>query len=72
MEGEIVFYEQADLDDWRPRPRGLVAELFETDTTSPLGRLYARWNERNRLAREAYEQRNYEIWRSDRARGELE
>jgi hypothetical protein len=65
MEGEIVFYSQRDLDEWRPRPRGLVAEL-QADTTSPLGQLYAKWNEANQRARDEYERRNYEIWRSDR------
>jgi len=59
MEGEIVFYDPSILED--------PPELVE-DTTSPLGRLFARWNERNRRARDEYERRNYEIWRSERSR----
>jgi hypothetical protein len=60
MEGEIV-YEWSDLDQpYEP--------LRNEDTTSPLGQLYAKWNAANQRARAAYEQRNYEIWRADRAR----
>lgn len=68
MEGEIVFYDQADLDEWTPRPRALVAELVG-DTTSPLGQLYDEWNKANQRARTAYAERNYEIWRNEHRGG---
>lgn len=57
MEGEVVFYEPADLKNWRPRPRALVQELVQTDTTSTLGRLYAEWNAANRRSIDEYARR---------------
>lgn len=68
MEGEIVFYEQRDLDDWRPRPHGLIEELHE-DTISPLGQLYADWNARNRAAIEEYDTKIANRENYDRRRG---
>jgi hypothetical protein len=69
MEGEIVYYDRSELDAWRPRPRALVQELVETDTTSPLGQLYAEWNAGNRQAIDEYERKTAAIERYEKARG---
>ena len=63
MEGEVVFYDPADLERTKRPPL-----LEYPQMTSPLGRLYEAWNAANRRAAEEYERRKYEIWRSDRAR----
>lgn len=68
MEGEIVFYEQRDLDQWRPRTRGMLAELHE-DTISPLGKLYAEWSAGNRQAIDEYDRRIAATERCERKRG---
>lgn len=57
MEGEVVFYDQSDLDDWKPRPRALLQELIDTDTTSPLGQLFAEWNSANKRSIDEYARR---------------
>jgi len=69
MEGEVVFFDQRALDEWKPRPRALIAELVETDTTSPLGKLYAEWNAGNRQAIDEYERRIAATERYERRRG---
>lgn len=62
MEGEVVFYDRADLE------RTKLAPLAE-DTTSTLGRLYAAWNARQQRTRDAYEERKHQIWRAERNGG---
>lgn len=69
MEGEIVYYDRSELDAWTPRPRALVQELVETDTTSPLGQLYAEWNAGNRQAIDEYERKTAAVERYEKARG---
>lgn len=56
MEGEIVYYDQAELDDfYRERP-----ELIE-DTISPLGQIYAEWNTIQRATIDEYDRRRREL-----------
>lgn len=68
MEGEVTFFSQAQLDEWRPRPRALVAELH-SDVTSPLGQLYAEWNAGNRRAIEDYDRSVAGTERYEKRRG---
>lgn len=53
MEGEIVFYDQPDLEAWKPREYVPLDE----DTISPLGQLYAAWNAVQRRTIDEYDRR---------------
>lgn len=66
MEGELVFYDQAEIDAWSPRPR---KDWREADTSSTLGKLYAEWNAGNRRSIDEYDRRIVAMRRYEKARG---
>jgi hypothetical protein len=67
MEGELVFYDRATLNAWRPRSRTNWRDV--ADTSSTLGQLYADWNATNRRAMEAYDASIVNRDRYEKARG---
>ncbi len=67
MEGELVFYDRADVRAWQPRSRTHWRDV--ADTSSTLGQLYAEWNAGNRRAMKAYDSLLFYRERHQKARG---
>jgi hypothetical protein len=67
MEGELVFYDRAVVDAWRPRARTSWRDA--ADTSSTLGQLYAEWNADNRRARNEYDRRRRDLKRYQKRSG---